>query len=230
MSRRSCSPNTYAQSAGLTEIAPEGTLQASPTLTGGVLRGGGQVSGQPHQHLGHRATGRLPGHIDRGRRVHAGRRRHARGRRRHRAARPPDGDGSGHARRHARRRARAGVRPGAGDAFPVLTSGSRTGTFATLTGTRLPGRQAPRARLPGRARLRRAAGGHRRRRTSCRDCDDLALAPSPRSRATWSSTGRRLRRRRAAGARAGLGRPGHHRQRRGRGDQPGRARDRRRAT
>ena len=54
-------PNTYAQSAGVTEIASGGTLQASPTLTGGVLRGGGQVSGNVTNTSGTVRPGSSPG-------------------------------------------------------------------------------------------------------------------------------------------------------------------------
>ena len=53
--------NTYAQSAGVTEIASGGTLQAAPTLTGGVLRGGGQVSGNVTNTSGTVRPGGSPG-------------------------------------------------------------------------------------------------------------------------------------------------------------------------
>ena len=53
--------NTYAQSAGVTEIASGGTLQAAPTLTGGVLRGGGQVSGNVTNTSGTVRPGASPG-------------------------------------------------------------------------------------------------------------------------------------------------------------------------
>ena len=53
--------NTYAQSAGVTEIASGGTLQAAPTLTGGVLRGGGQVSGNVTNTSGTVRPGTSPG-------------------------------------------------------------------------------------------------------------------------------------------------------------------------
>ena len=53
--------NTYAQSAGVTEIASGGTLQAAPTLTGGVLRGGGQVSGNVTNTSGTVRPGSSPG-------------------------------------------------------------------------------------------------------------------------------------------------------------------------
>jgi hypothetical protein len=53
--------NTYAQSAGVTEIASGGTLQAAPTLTGGVLRGGGQVTGNVTNSSGTVRPGSSPG-------------------------------------------------------------------------------------------------------------------------------------------------------------------------
>ena len=111
-------PNTYAQSAGVTEIASGGTLQASPTLTGGVLRGGGQVSGNVTNTSGTVRPGSSPGTLTvtgsytQGAagvlEIDVGRQR----------SRPARRGRRGHAGRHARRRAGDGVRPGAGGRLP----------------------------------------------------------------------------------------------------------------
>ena len=135
--------NTYAQSAGVTEIASGGTLQALPTLTGGVLRGGGQVSGNVTNTSGTVRPGTSPGTL-----TVTG--NYAQG-----AAGMLVVDVAGTARGtqydHLSVGGAAaldgtlavvqagGFTPQSTDAFPFLTSASRTGTFATLVGAHLPG-------------------------------------------------------------------------------------------
>ena len=135
--------NTYAQSAGVTEIASGGTLQAAPTLTGGVLRGGGQVSGNVTNTSGTVRPGTSPGTL-----TVTG--NYAQG-----AAGVLVVDVAGTARGtqydHLSVGGAAaldgtlavvqagGFAPQPTDAFAFLTSASRTGTFATLVGAHLPG-------------------------------------------------------------------------------------------
>ena len=143
--------NTYAQSAGVTEIASGGTLQAAPTLTGGVLRGGGQVSGNVTNTCGTVRPGGAPGTLTVAGAYTQGAAGDARGRRRRRGGRSTTGWRSGAASLGGTVAAvpAAGFDPGPADAFGVLTSGSRTGTFATLTGTRLPAGKRLALEYPG---------------------------------------------------------------------------------
>ena len=169
-------PNTYAQSAGVTEVASGGTLQASPTLTGGVLRGAGQVSGNVTNTSGTVRPGGAPGTLTvTG--LHPGCGRRARGRRRRQPRSTTTSSVGGAASLDGTLAVvkGAGFVPQPTDTFPFLTSASRTGAFAALTGRRPAGREALRARLSGRARLRRAPG---RSPTDLvvTDCDDPALA------------------------------------------------------
>jgi hypothetical protein len=135
--------NTYAQSAGVTEVASGGTLQASPTLTGGVLRGGGQVSGNVTNTSGTVRPGSSPGTL-----TVTG--NYAQG-----AAGTLVVDVAGTARGtqydHLSVGGAAaldgtlavvqagGFAPQPTDTFQFLTSASRTGAFAELAGAHLPG-------------------------------------------------------------------------------------------
>jgi hypothetical protein len=133
--------NVYEQSAGVTEVAEGGVLQAFPTLTGGVLRGGGQITGNLTNNAGTVAPGAahslgVTGHYTQG------------------AAATLEVDVAGTAPGTGFDQLAVGgaatlggtvaVVPGAGfdpqltDEFPFLTSTSRTGTFAALTGGALP--------------------------------------------------------------------------------------------
>ncbi len=130
--------NTYAQRGGVTEIAPGGTLQAAPTLTGGVLRGGGQVSGPVVNASGTVRLGGSPGTLT----VTGGYAQGAAG------VLEIDVDDTGHDHLAVGGAASlggtvavvkgAGFEPAAGDTFPFLTSASRSGTFGALTGSLLP--------------------------------------------------------------------------------------------
>ena len=130
--------NTYAQSAGVTEIASGGTLQAAPTLTGGVLRGGGQVSGNVTNTSGTVRPGGVPGTLT----VTGAYAQGAAG------VLEIDVGGTGHDHVAVGGAASldgtvavvqgAGFDPTAGDTFQFLTSASRTGTFDALTGSLLP--------------------------------------------------------------------------------------------
>ena len=171
-------PNTYAQSAGVTEIASGGTLQAAPTLTGGVLRGGGQVSGNVTNTSGTVRPGTSPGTL-----TVTG--NYAQG-----AAGVLVVDVAGTARGtqydHLSVGGAAaldgtlavvqagGFAPAPTDAFGFLTSASRTGTFATLVGAQLPGGKRYGLDYPGApdfgARLLGPAD------LVITDCDDPALA------------------------------------------------------
>ncbi|HMJ97009.1 MAG TPA: hypothetical protein VK486_14225, partial [Thermoleophilaceae bacterium] len=133
--------NTYAQSAGVTEIASGGTLQAAPTLTGGVLRGGGQVSGNVANTSGTVRPGASPGALS----VTGS------------YAQGPggvlevevDGTGQGTGHDHLAVGGAAsldgtvavvkgtGFDPAVSDSFQFLSSASRSGTFDTLVGSRL---------------------------------------------------------------------------------------------
>ena len=170
--------NTYAQSAGVTEIASGGTLQASPTLTGGVLRGGGQLSGNLTNTSGTVRPGSSPGTL-----TVTG--NYAQG-----AAGTLVVDVAGTARGtqydHLSVGGAAaldgtlavvqagGFTPQPTDAFAFLTSASRTGTFATLVGAHLPGGKRYGLDYPGApdfgARLLGPAD------LVITDCDDPALA------------------------------------------------------
>jgi hypothetical protein len=135
--------NTYAQRAGVTEIASGGTLQAAPTLTGGVLRGGGQVSGNVTNTSGTVRPGASPGTLS----VTGS------------YAQGPGGvlevevDGTGQGTGHDHLAVGgaasldgivavvkgAGFDPAVSDTFQFLSSASRSGTFDVLVGSRLPG-------------------------------------------------------------------------------------------
>ena len=149
---------------------------------------------QRHQHLGNGATGLLAGDVDRDGQLHAGRRRHARDRPRAPAAVTTSSPSAARPRSDGTLAAvpATGFDPAPAAAFPVLTSGSRTRRVRDAHGHAAAGRQAARARVPGRAGLRRAPGRDPADLV-VGDCDDLALAPSPRS-------GRPHRRRRRSAA------------------------------
>ena len=162
----------------MTEIASGGTLQAAPTLTGGVLRGGGQVSGNVTNTSGTVRPGTSPGTL-----TVTG--NYAQG-----AAGVLVVDVAGTARGtqydHLSVGGAAaldgtlavvqagGFTPQPTDAFAFLTSASRTGTFATLVGAQLPGGKRYGLDYPGApdfgARLLGPAD------LVITDCDDPALA------------------------------------------------------
>ena len=146
--------NTYAQSAGVTEIASGGTLQAAPTLTGGVLRGGGQVSGNVTNTSGTVRPGASPGTLT----VTGGYAQGAGG------VLEIDVDGTaraGHDHLAVGGAASldgtvavvkgAGFDPAASDTFQFLTSASRSGTFDALTGSLLPSGKGYALDYPGAA-------------------------------------------------------------------------------
>jgi hypothetical protein len=133
--------NGLGQSAGLTDIALGGTLLGSPVLTGGELRGSGQITGNLTNTAGTVAPAAAHSLVVTGNYTQG-------------AAATLQVDVAGTAPGTELDQLAAGgaaalagtvaVVPGAGfdpdvtDTFPFLTSGSRTGTFAALSGATLP--------------------------------------------------------------------------------------------
>ncbi len=135
-------PNTYAQSGGVTEIASGGTLQANPVLTGGVLRGAGQLTGNLTNTSGTVRPGTSPGTLNVTGNYSQG----------------PGGvlgidvDGTAQGTQFDHLSVGgaasldgtvaiskgAGFDPATSDTFQFLTSASRTGNFDALTGSLLP--------------------------------------------------------------------------------------------
>ena len=145
--------NTYAQSAGVTEIASGGTLEAAPTLTGGVLRGSGQITGNLTNTAGTVRPGSSPGSLTVGGNYTQG----ASG------TLEVDVNGTAQGTQYDRLSVGgaasldgtlavvkgAGFAPQPADTFQFLTSASRTGTFASLTGEHLPDGNAYSLDYPG---------------------------------------------------------------------------------
>jgi hypothetical protein len=134
--------NTFSQTAGVTDVAADGVLAAGPTLSGGVLRGAGQVTGSVTNTAGTVRPGAAVGTLT------------VTGAYTQGAAGVLDVDvagtapGTGHDVLVVGGAATldgtvsvvrgAGFDPAVADTFTVLTSASRTGAFDGLVGSRLP--------------------------------------------------------------------------------------------
>ena len=133
--------NDYSQTGGTTTVAAGGVLDANVPLTGGTLRGSGEVDGNVTNSSGTVAPGTSPGTLT----VDGAYAQSAAGT----LAIDVDGTAQGTGYDHlavtgaATLNGTLAVVPGLGfdpalsDTFQFLTSDSRTGTFATLTGAAL---------------------------------------------------------------------------------------------
>ena len=158
-------PNTYKQSGGLTEIAPGGVLQALPVLTGGVLRGGGQLTGNLTNTSGTVRPGTSPGTLT----VTGSYTQGADGV----LGIDVDGSAQGTQFDHLAVGGAASLDgtvaivkgsafdPAVSDSFQFLTSASRTGTFDALTGSLLPSGKGYALDYPAGSDFGSPADGHR---------------------------------------------------------------------
>jgi hypothetical protein len=136
--------NTYAQSGGLTDIAAGGILQAAPTLTGGVLRGAGQITGNLTNDGGTVRPGTSPGTLT----VTGNYSQGASGTLETEIQGTTPGtqfdrlavNGSATLDGTLAIVNAPAFTPELTDTFKILTAGSRSGEFATLTGTQANGR------------------------------------------------------------------------------------------
>lgn len=145
--------NTFSQTGGLTDIASGGILEARPTLTGGVVRGAGQVTGNFTNTSGTVRPGSSPGTLT----VTGDYTQGPGGTLEVDVSGTAQGIGYDHLSVGGAASLDgtlavvqgAGFDPQVTDTFTFLTSASRAGAFSTLTGSLLPSGKSYALDYPG---------------------------------------------------------------------------------